>query len=72
MPPRRYAAQLCLNRVEVVRRDDGRREEGIAICGNDQSKIHKAAEPDAVVFHNVDNIAEGDLSLRSIATLVCL
>lgn len=64
--------QLGLDGVVVVRLDDGRGEEGVAVGRHDQSQVHEPTQPDAVILHDCDRVAECDLALGPIIALLSL
>ena len=68
--PGENGAQLDLDRIRGVGADDGGREVGVAVGRDNHAKVHEAAEPDAVILHNVEGVLEGDGTLGSVVTLV--
>jgi hypothetical protein len=40
--------------------------------GNNESKVHERSEPDAVVLHDIADVADTDVTLGGVAALVSL
>jgi len=70
--PRRHGAQLRLDGRVVVALDDGGREVCVAVGRHDEAEVHQPAEPDAVVAHDGQHVAEGDAALGGVAAHVGL
>ena len=62
--------QLCADLGVAVCFDDAGSEEGIAVGGDDESKVHESAEEEFEVFEAVYYIGKGDSTLARGAALV--
>ena len=68
--PRGHGVQLSLDGIVSICLNDSRGEEGVAVCGDEQAEVHKAAEENFEIFEDIDNIADADGALGGASTLV--
>ena len=61
---------MCLDRGVLIRQEDGRTEECVAVRGHDKRKVAQPAEPHFVVAHDLLDVREGDLALGGAITLI--
>ena len=70
--PGGHAVQLSADLGVAVRLDDAGGEEGVAVCGHEQPKVHEAAQEDFVVFEDVEDVFGGYLAFARGLALVFL
>ena len=68
--PWRHGMQLRADLRVAVGFYDAGGEEGVAVGGDDEAKVHEAAEEKFVVFEAVEDVAGGDLAGAGGASLV--
>lgn len=68
--PGRHAVKLGLDRAVAIRSDYAGRKVGVSIGGNDEAKVHEAAENDLVVLEYVLDVGQSRLSLSTGGALV--
>lgn len=64
-----YAVQLCLDLAIAIAVDNRRREVRIAVRRYDESKVHKASEPDLVVLEDIGDIFSAHFAFHGRGTL---
>lgn len=62
--------KLGLDLVVAVTLDNGGTEVRVRVGGDNNAKVHEAAEPDLVVGHNLADVLEGDAALGGGVALV--
>ena len=56
--------------VDLIHRENGERAEVVSVCGNNEDNIKKCLEiaPDAVVYHDEDELIQSDVDAVFIST----